>query len=53
MTKVQVNNNIFYYELSSKHNVYILGIKLYMLKWNNFETIFTYNDVLNIPFQHI
>ena len=48
MTKVQVKNDIFYYELSRKSNVYIIGITLSMWKQHNFETIFTSNDVLNI-----
>ena len=37
MTKVQVNNNIFYYELSSKPNVDIIGITVYIRKRNNFK----------------
>ena len=48
MTKVQVKNNIFYYELSSKPNVDIIGITVYMYKRNNFEAIFTSNYFLNI-----
>ena len=32
MKKVQVNNNIFYYQLSGKPNVEIMGITLSMCK---------------------
>ena len=45
--KVQVKN-VFYLELSGKPNVKILGIKVYMCKWHNLETILTFNDVINI-----
>ena len=50
MTKVQVKNNIFYYEVSSKSNYYIIVITLYMWGKHNFETIFTFNDVINIQY---
>ena len=39
MTKVQVNNNIYYYEVSSKPNVYIICIAVSIRKhnlWNHF-----------------
>ena len=48
MTKIKVNNNIFYFELSIQPNVDIKGITVSMWKWHNFETIFTYIDVMNI-----
>ena len=48
MTEVQVNNNIYYYKSSSKPNVEIIGITISMWKQNDFETIFTSDDVLNI-----
>ena len=48
MTKVQVKNNIYYYEISSKLNVYIIWITGSMCKQLVFETIFTSDDVLNI-----
>ena len=48
LTKVQVIKNIFYFELSIKPNVDILGIKVSMLKHYDFETIFTSNDVMKI-----
>ena len=48
MTKLQVNNKILYYQLSIKPNVYTIGITLSMWIQHNFETIFTYNYVLNI-----
>ena len=41
MTKVQVKQDIFYFELSSKPNVDILGITFSMQKQHDFETIFT------------
>ena len=50
MTELQVNNIFFCYELSSKHNVYIIGSTLYIWKQHIFETIFTFNDVLNIQY---
>ena len=48
MTKLQVNKNIFFVELSSKPNVDIIVITLYMCKIYDFETIFISNDVMNI-----
>ena len=48
ITKLQVNNNINYYEVSGKPNVDIIGNTLSMWKQHNFETIFTSDDVLNI-----
>ena len=48
MKKVKVNTNIFYYELSSKPNVDIIDITLYLWEQRNFETIFTYNGDMNI-----
>ena len=48
MTNVKVNKNIFYFELSSKPNVDILGISFYMWKQHDFETMFTSNDVMKI-----
>ena len=50
MKKVQVNKHILYFELSSKPSVEILGVKVSMLKQHDFETIFTYNDVMNIQY---
>ena len=46
MKQVQVKI-YFYFELSSKPNGDILGIAVTMWK-KDFETIFTYNDVMNI-----
>ena len=40
--------NIFYFELSSKNNVGILGITVSMWEKHDLETIFTSNDVMNI-----
>ena len=40
MTKVQVNNNIFYFELNSKLNVDIIGITVSTWKRHNLKTIF-------------
>ena len=48
ITKLQVNNNIYYYEVSSKPNVDSIGITLSMRKKHNLKTIFTSYDVLNI-----
>ena len=48
MTKLLVNNNIYYREVSSKPNVEIIGITLSMRKQHIFETIFTSDDFLNI-----
>ena len=50
MTKLRVNNNIFYYELSIKTNVDILGITVSMWRREKIETIFTSNYVLNIQY---
>ena len=50
MTKVQLNKNIFYFELSSKPNVDIIGITLSMWKLHNYGTIFTSSDVMNIQY---
>ena len=36
MKQVQVNNNIFYFELSSKPNIFILGIAVSMRKDHEF-----------------
>ena len=48
MTKVQVNKNIFYFELSSKPNVGILRITVSMWRKHELVAIFTSNDVMNI-----
>ena len=48
MTKVQAKKNIFYFELSSKPNFDTVGIAVSMWKKHESETIFTYNDVINI-----
>ena len=50
ITKVQVNNNVFYYELSSKPNVEIIVIIVSMWKHHNFGTILTSYIVLNIQY---
>ena len=50
MTKVKVKNNVFYYELSSKPNVDIIVITVYLWKQHNLETIFTSNNVMNIQY---
>ena len=50
MKKLQVKNDIFYDQLSSKPTVDKIGITLSMCKRHNFETIFTSNDVLNIKY---
>ena len=47
-TKLQVNKNIFNFELSIKPNVDIYGIVVSMWEKHEFETIFTSNDVMNI-----
>ena len=39
MTKVQENNNIYYYEVISKSNYDKIGIVVSMCKQHNFETI--------------
>ena len=49
-TKVKVNNNIFYFELSIKPNAKIIVITVSMCKRHNFETIFISNDVMNIKY---
>ena len=48
MKKLQVNKSIFYFKLSSKNNVDILGITVSMWKQHDFETILNFNDVMNI-----
>ena len=48
ITTLQVNNNIYYYEVSSKPNVDSIGITLSMREKLNLKTIFTSYDVLNI-----
>ena len=48
ITKLQVNNNIYYYEVSSKPNVDSIGITLSMREKLNLKTIFTSYDVMNI-----
>ena len=48
MTKAQVNNNIYYYEVISKPNVHIIGITVSMWKQHNFETIFTSDGASSI-----
>ena len=48
MTKVQVNKNMFYFELSSKSNVDISGITLSVWGKYVFGTIFNSNGVMNI-----
>ena len=50
MTKVQVNRNIFYFELISKPNVDMIGITVSIWKQQNLETIFTSNYVMNIQY---
>ena len=51
MTKVNVNQNMFYFELSSKPNVDIYGITVSIYKKREFETIFTSNYVMNIQYE--
>ena len=48
MIKVQVDKNIFYFELRNIPNVDLLVITLYMWKCHNFETIFAFNGASNI-----
>ena len=48
--KLQVSNKIYYYGVSSKPNVGIIGISVSMRKQHNFEIIFTSEDVLNIQY---
>ena len=50
ITKSQVSINIFYFELSFKPNVDIMGIKVYNCKSREIETIFTYIDVMSIQY---
>ena len=50
MGKIQVNNNMFYCELSSSHNFNIIGITVSICKVHNFEAIYIYNDVMNIQY---
>ena len=50
IAKSQVSINHFYFELSFKPNVDIMGIKVYMCKPREIETIFTYNDVMSIQY---
>ena len=50
MTNIHANKSIYYYEVSSQPNVELIGIILYMWKNHNFETIFDYDDVLNIQY---
>ena len=45
-----MNKNIFYFKLSIKLNVDIDGIIVYMWGKHEFETIFTYNDIMNIQY---
>ena len=37
MTKVEANDNIYYYEVSIKPNIEIIGISVYLRKQHNFE----------------
>ena len=48
VTKLQVYNNIYYYEVGSKPDVDSIGITVSMRKQHNLKTIFTSYDVLNI-----
>ena len=50
MTKIQVNNNIYYHEVISKPNFYIIVIALCMWKQNHFETTFNSDNRLNIQY---
>ena len=50
LTKLQVNNNNLYHEMSSKDNVENIGIKLSMCKEHKFEAIFTSDNVMNIQY---
>ena len=45
-----MNNNIFYYELSIKLNVYIIFITVSTQKQYNLEPILTSNDSLDIKY---
>ena len=46
--KIKSEKHIFYFELSSKHNVDILYVTISMWKQHDFETILASNDVMNI-----
>ena len=48
MTKVQANNKIYIYKVSSKPNVDIIGTTVSMWKQHLFKIIFTYYFILNI-----
>ena len=48
MTKLQVKNKNYYYEVNSKPNVDIIGITVFMWKQPNFETIFASEYVQNM-----
>ena len=50
MKNLQVKNNIYYYEVSSKPNVDIIGITVFTRKQNIFETVFTSYYVLYIQY---
>ena len=50
MTKVPLNNNIYYNKVSSKPNIDIIGIIVTLWENYNFETIFTSDDILNIQY---
>ena len=50
MTKVKVNNNIYYYEVISKSNVHIIGLTVFIPKQHKFGVIFTSDDVLTIQY---
>ena len=50
MKKVKVNKTIFHFELGFKPNVDIIGIIVSMWKRNDFETIFTSNNVMKIQY---
>ena len=41
---------MYYYEVSSEINIYIIGNAVYVWKKHNFETIFTSDDVLIIQY---
>ena len=50
MTNIEVNQDIFYFELSGKTNVDIIGIIVSMWKCCDFKNIFTSNDVMKIQY---
>ena len=50
MTKAQVNNYIYYYEVIGKPRDYIIGYILSIWKEHISETILTSDDVLNIKY---